>query len=296
MIQSEIDSHVWFHAIDFGDVCSRGRDKPANWSLYATLDYLENLDLTDSACLDLGTMDGLSAFLCHEVGASKVVATNLFDRDTFYIARDLLNYPVEYHGSLHINDYRDTFDEAAFDVLVCAGVIYHVASPLSTLLMCRHHIKNNGWIIVETVVAPGEDHVLHLNAAVDPPHFQEYTTYFVPTVNAVESMLTFAGFEPVSTSVTSNGRRATVLARAVAPSAIPGRTELMAEVHERLTRPGPALFPEVDYAALEAAAGPASTVSYSGHHGRRELNIYDFRARTSLQPTPERLEGLGPVT
>jgi len=135
--------------------------------------------------------------------------------------------------------------------------------------------------------------VLHVNAAIEPPPVNEYTTYFVPTVNAVESMAVLAGFQPVSTSVANNGRRATVLAQAMPPSKIEGRTPLMADAHERLARPGPAIMSELDYVSLEAGTdGTPSTVQYGGHRGRRDLDIRNFESPTPLQPTPQRLAAL----
>jgi 2-polyprenyl-3-methyl-5-hydroxy-6-metoxy-1,4-benzoquinol methylase len=87
MDQAGIDRiERWFHAIDLGaglvtpDRFPSGA--PPNYTLYPVFQFLEGVDIAGHDCLDIGTMDGLVAFMLGLQGA-KVVATDLLEREGF---------------------------------------------------------------------------------------------------------------------------------------------------------------------------------------------------------------------
>jgi ribosomal protein L11 methylase PrmA len=74
MNNSWIAEHKWFHSIDFGDGnISEGRfptGTPPNYTLFGVFEFLKDIDLRGMQCLDIGTMDGITAFTLKRRGAA----------------------------------------------------------------------------------------------------------------------------------------------------------------------------------------------------------------------------------
>lgn len=81
--------------------------------------------------------------------------------------------------------------EGYFDTIFHMGVLYHVRSPLDSLIQIRRTLRRGGELVLETLIIPGEEHL-----ALSPP--QRYAkmnnVYFLPTVNCLTSWLEKAGF------------------------------------------------------------------------------------------------------
>ena len=71
----------WFHALRFDERrTTNGRfpkSRPANYTLFAALEYLRHIDVAGMDCLDLGKLDGLLAFTLASMGAGRVVASDM---------------------------------------------------------------------------------------------------------------------------------------------------------------------------------------------------------------------------
>jgi SAM-dependent methyltransferase len=287
--RTKINELSWFHAINFREASSPGRGgNPPNWSLFGTLSFLGDTALEGARCLDVGAMDGLASFIMKERGAARVVATDLYDRPQFRLARSILGLEtqVEYLPTTHLSQLGARFGRGAFDVVVFAGVLYHVFSPLISLMQCRKLLKTGGLLIVETMCTRREEPILILNPEQIPPPVDEYTTYFVPTRSAVEGMLKLAGFEVLASLDVKGRNRTTVLARASRPSEIPDRSELLCRMHDRLARGADDLLAEeLSYYDLERDQSVPSSITYSGARGARELDVQHYVPLSSLQPT-----------
>ena len=70
--QDELDRYSWFHGIDFGNGLSvKGRipeTQPQNYTLFGIYSFLEHIDLKGCRVVDIGTMDGLMAFILKKRG------------------------------------------------------------------------------------------------------------------------------------------------------------------------------------------------------------------------------------
>lgn len=219
---SWIEKQKWFHAIDFGDrTSSAGRfsaDVPPNYTLYGVFDYLEHIDLAGMTCLDIGTMDGITAFTMKAAGAGSVFAADMEPRPSFLKGRDLLGLDIGYITPCRIDQLPDHFEKASFDLIVNAGILYHIFDPLQSLVDCRAMLKTNGLMILETQYMFDEPRaVMAFNPGEKPrrrsPHAN---TFWRPSKQAVEGMLRLAGFDVLSTR-SINGR-ITLLAQAIRPS------------------------------------------------------------------------------
>ena len=113
-------------------------------------------DLTGKSVLDIGAWDGFFSFEFERRGAKRVLAVDSFTWDEtrawprgfdcFLLAREAFNSNVEYRRI----DAHD-LDPAAigtFDLVFCAGVLYHLRHPLYALEKIRS--VTAGQLILET--------------------------------------------------------------------------------------------------------------------------------------------------
>jgi len=106
-------------------------------------------DLRGKSVLDIGTWDGFFTWEFEKRGA-KVLALDMWDEpalEQFLWVRRLKGSQVPYKR-------MDVFDlspegEGVFDLVFCAGVLYHLRYPLATLEKIRKCCK--GQLILETV-------------------------------------------------------------------------------------------------------------------------------------------------
>ena len=228
----------WFQAIDFGDVVSSGRfptGTPQNRTLFGVMELLMAMDLDGARVLDIGTTDGLIAFALKSLGAGEVVAVDSYDRETFRRGRDELGLDIEYRPNVQIKDLLGLFAPGSFDLIVCAGVIYHMLNPFSAFITCRKLVRNHGWVFVESAIRPGDEPVLMLNSEMSSP-LKEMYTYWVPTPAAMAGMSRLVSMQPRATRLLAQGNgppfRGTVLAQAVNPAEVVEPSEMLARIHE----------------------------------------------------------------
>jgi SAM-dependent methyltransferase len=276
----------WFHSIDLGDgdvTPGRfSRNVPPNYTLFGFFDLVTQIDLSQARCYDLGTMDGLGAFVLKGLGAPHVVACDLGPRPSFRFARQRLGLEVDYVTPAMAQDLPAMVGTDKADFLLMAGVLYHVFDPLTVLLACRQALRREGLLVVETHHLPNESApVMRLNPAdvprprVDLPH-----TYWLPSKSAVHTMLRLAGFEVV-TSITIN-TRLTVLARAKRPREISGREPLLKLVQDRNRNPH---YREAyDFDAMQRDTSEPSPIRYQGPRGDRFLYRSLFEPQVPFQP------------
>jgi tRNA (mo5U34)-methyltransferase len=112
--------------------------------------------------LDVGTFDGLYAFLAEARGASRVVAVD----NEQYLAWVRARWGVTLEGGEGFRaiaalldsavDYRrlDAFELAQlgerFDLILCFGVLHRVENPLGLLRVLRRCLAPGGGLLIET--------------------------------------------------------------------------------------------------------------------------------------------------
>jgi tRNA (mo5U34)-methyltransferase len=103
-------------------------------------------DLTGKTVLDIGAWDGWFSFEFRRRGAKRVLAIDSYawgprpsgyprGLDCFLLAREFHNSMVE-HQILDVHDLSPDAT-ATFDLVFCAGVLYHVRHPLLVLEKIR---------------------------------------------------------------------------------------------------------------------------------------------------------------
>ena len=265
----------WFHAIDFGDFQSCGRQHdniPKNETTYGAFDLLKDIDLEGQDCLDIGTFDGLLAFGLKLKGARNVTAVDSFERETFQLSRELLGLDIEYLPNVQSRNLVESVSGRRFDFIACNGIVYHMLFPLSAFLYNRLIIKRYGLFMVDTQIAAPKfkEPVLMLNTEADRC-LREPSTYFLPNPAAVLGMMKLACFDVLAVRHHKKRSRMTVLGRAVAPSEVRGRTELCQVIHERD-------FSDHEFQLSDVGfdSEPTSEILYRGPEGEKTIDTKKY--------------------
>lgn len=278
-----IDQLKWFHALRFPDGCETpgrfGERWPPNYTVLGVLRLIQHLDLGRARCLDIGTMDGIVAWALAARGAGEVTATDIAPREGFRLAQALLGPAVRYRVPFVVADLPKAAPE--HDLIVYAGVLYHVFDPLPSLVRLRMNLRRGGLLLLETQYLAGEGRArLSFSPAERSGASIHANTFFRPSWPALRGMLEVAGFEVV-VSIATLGRIC-VLARAERPGAIRATTPMVRQVLARY-RDYANYREDVDYAAMDADATEAA-IGYDGPRGDFVLDASAYRAHLPFMP------------
>ena len=292
--QDELDRMSCFHGIDFGNgLRTKGRipqSQPQNFTLFSVFPMLESIDLRDKSVIDIGSASGLLAFILRFLGAKPVVATDVYDDRCFRRGQEILGYKneIEYHPHIDISHIIQRFGESAFDLVAFCGVLYHLLSPLESLLICRQITRRNGLLLLETACDySSQEPVLRFNMGELSNPMDEPTTYYLPTLPALFSMLRTSCFDPLVgyRLINSGGaHRVGVLARAVRPSEVRGKTALQKRHDDHVDKPDHLVFGD-RFFKLEHGGDTPSTIRYTGPEGLdKKIDIRTYRPSVPFQP------------
>ncbi len=276
--QEALESERFFHDMMLGSSRTGSwvypAEMPSNYHMYPLFAYLFDLDLAEAECLDIGTFDGMTAFVLHELGARSIHATCQYNLNRFRLARSILGADnVIYYPETEIEELAGCFDKHQFDVVIASAMLHHLPSPFYAVLLCRQLLKRGGFLVLEAVVTDSDLPTLTLNTELPSPVFG-VPTLWLPSTPALRGMLHLASFEIVSETLLTGGARAretnydrvTFLARAVDPAEVTGSTERTAETLRTLSALGP-----LDLAELKEGKGGRSPVTISRIRRRQDL-------------------------
>jgi|GEM_PF-1738990 len=283
-IEEKIASHNWFHAIDFGNnISSQGRfptSRPQNYTLYGALSYLEHLDISQSRCMDIGTMDGLVAFSIEKQKCAQIIATDIAVRESFLLAKDILGSDIEYTVPMNVNELHHS-NKPEFDLIVYCGILYHLFDPLSSLVALRKSIRNGGYLILETQYIYDERKAILSYSPIDKERGSIHAnTFFRPSYKALVGMLETASFQVISTISTDS--RITILAQAKKPREINASSNMLKNVL-RQYRKYNNYKESIDYNELDRCNIDAN-IQYSGPDGDFYIFNGMFHISNTLQP------------
>jgi tRNA (mo5U34)-methyltransferase len=187
----------WAHTIDLED----GTTTPGFWAVETQADIrraFDDIDFSGKKVLDIGCWDGLWSFEAERRGAALVYATDAPDQrphtehPTVILARAYLNSRIRYYQRLRVERLLElgVFD---FDVVIFAGVYYHLKDPLLALARIRRVMKDGGVLLVE-------------GAVIDSPecfasfHYRDHyagdpSNWWVPTVPCLKQWIECSCFE-----------------------------------------------------------------------------------------------------
>jgi tRNA (mo5U34)-methyltransferase len=190
----------WVHSIDLGN----GQTSPGLWGLNAEiLAAAAGIDFSGKQVLDIGCWDGFYSFHAEEKGAAAVYATDLISArsysefPTFHLAHRLRGSRARYYSNLSVYDLP-LLGKSDFDVVLFAGVYYHLRDPLRAFDSIRTVMKRGGLVLVEGAVTRSEG--CWANFYHDTAFCNDPTNWWVPTVECLEQWIKSSGFRVLSSS------------------------------------------------------------------------------------------------
>lgn len=289
---AKIKGQKSFHDMDLGAVRTGSWVYPAtmppNYHMLPAFEYLANLDLRGATCLDIGTYDGMTAFVLSELQAGEVHGICQYDLERFRLVRAFKSYRnIFYHPKTDIGLLSQMFEPGSLDLIVISAMMHHLTAPLDALLLARSLLKRGGYLVLESIVTDADEApVMKLNTASSDPVFGT-PTLWVPSLSALDGMLSLACFDVVSQTRLEGGKRAretnygrvTYLAHAETPDRLPKASTKTRETHTSVRTIGKLNLDDITDGKQEA-----SSVRYLGPVGDKSFNIWIDRANVPLQP------------
>ena len=215
--QLKTDFTYWYHKIDLGHgIITPGFDYDPLWDNIRKVRRM--IDYKDKTVLDIASFDGLWSFEAERLGSKMVVATDCLYRTfkNFMFCRDILGsqcvpyYNVSpYHLVERLDVFlQENFDkekpyERMFDIVQHLGLLYHLRDPLLSISQARSCIKTGGNLLIETNVIMDTDESFMLYNGIPFTHrvSDNYSVWWIPTVNCMKEMLLASLFEPDESSI-----------------------------------------------------------------------------------------------
>jgi len=210
-MKEKMAGYRYYQTIDLGNgVQTPGL--PIDPKQELVLDAIRSLDLRGRRAVDLGCANGLFALEIERQGATEVLAVdntkNNIDslREVILPALDSEIRPVH----LNVMDF-DSLVHGMFDLVVFAGLLYHLRYPFSALRIIRDSIVDGGDLILETGIVEdfNFNSLLHCPAPRESPQRsrgRNACSFF--NEKGLEDALAYFGFRILTKSVpTSRSRR-----------------------------------------------------------------------------------------
>jgi tRNA (mo5U34)-methyltransferase len=189
-----------------------GVELDTEWLSYQKWNRLKDkiAPLKGRRILDIGSSCGY--YLLRMVADQPALLIGLEPYQTFYfqfcLLQKLLNVPRCYTIPAKFEELPLMAN--CFDTLFHMGVLYHVRSPLDTLIQMRRTLRRGGELVLETLVIPGEETV---SLTPVDRYAKMNNVFFLPTVSCLANWLERAGFTNVRcidvTRTTSQEQRKT---------------------------------------------------------------------------------------
>jgi len=148
-LEDELKQHDFYHIIELPNGLKTPGRAHFKYMWDIVIESLEKIDFRGKRVLDVGCRDGLFSFFAEERGAAEVIAIdNLISTgavDVVIPARKSKVKMVE----MNVNDLQqDTF--GTFDVIIFAGVLYHLRYPFWVMKSLQSCLKPGGILVIET--------------------------------------------------------------------------------------------------------------------------------------------------
>lgn len=145
------------------------------------------------SCLDAGCMEGLvSVLLAKRGGGVTAYDSHIHCADKIGALKRA--HGVEFDARLG-EPLAHWKTERPQDFINLSGLLYHVVSPLDTLIHFRSQLKNNGLMLVSTNVIVERGHYAQFNAAGRMQ--MEPNTFWYPTIDLLDYWLRLLALRPI---------------------------------------------------------------------------------------------------
>ena len=158
---------------------------------------LRTLDLKGKRVLDIGCRDGLFSLEAERLGAVEVIGIdNDLSKGSTELLLPYLKSKVRMQGMNLYDLTPATFGK--FDVIVFAGVLYHLRYPVHALKLIKDLLNDGGTLLLETAILPAWERyqMLYCPTEADSPYEPTSVTFF--NGNGMRSTLSSLGYELLS--------------------------------------------------------------------------------------------------
>ena len=206
-MKNDKDLSKWYYSIELQKgTFTKGNHFP---NVVLTRKILENIEVKNKCCLDIGSMEGLIPTLLKRRGARQVFA---YDRRTDLSAKINLvkkAYDVDFHliTGIGLNKLPTELKKKKyfpFDIIVFSGVLYHMFDPLGGLATVRGLLRNGGILLLETGALINNAMAMYFNAE---GRFYPRTNYFMISLDALDYMLRFLRLKPLDVIYFKQGKK-----------------------------------------------------------------------------------------
>ena len=195
-IRAEVNRLHWAHSIDLGG----GIVTPGAWGTHNPQLHqaIQDVDFRGKKVLDIGCWDGLFSFEAERCGASEVYATDLIsqralrDQPTFALAHRVLNSKVKYFPNTSVFDV-ESLGVDDFDVVIYAGVYYHLKDPLRSFTTLRRVMKDNALMIVEGEIVKSKKCLATFHYR--EPYAKDPSNWWLPSPSCLRQWVECSFFE-----------------------------------------------------------------------------------------------------
>jgi 2-polyprenyl-3-methyl-5-hydroxy-6-metoxy-1,4-benzoquinol methylase len=202
---SAIRHFEWYYRVELRPgVFTGGRRRG---TLAMVRHQLAKMGVRGRRCLDLGTQEGAVATVLARAGATRVVAYDRLDlSDRISLVKQSQGVEFDYQHSCPLDDLPSRLldgGQRPFDVVVFAGVLYHMIDPLGGLAQARSFVREGGLLLLETSAVVDTQPLLHFNAA---GHIYPGSNYFQPTLGALDYFLRMLRLQVIDCHYEKGGR------------------------------------------------------------------------------------------
>jgi SAM-dependent methyltransferase len=198
--QARLAQYKFYHTIQVTEsLCTAGAPEH-QISQQPVLAEIKKLDLAGKKVLDVGCRDGLYSFLAEQRGAEQIIG---IDHDLSLGAVELLIPYMKSKVRMHQMNLLDLKPETfgQFDVIIFAGVLYHLRYPFWSLKLLRDVMRPGGMLVLETAVFYGQDKfpMLYCPTGNNSPYEATSCTFF--NRQGLTETLQSLGWKVLSSSV-----------------------------------------------------------------------------------------------
>lgn len=194
--REDIEAMDWYYKIELKPgAFTNGR---VRGTASMTRDVIRNINLKGARCLDLGAQECLLTTMLARQGASYVAAydrLNLTDRINLIKAAYAVDF--DYYHSLQLNELPARLKaegKGPFDVVIFAGVLYHMMDPIAGLATARSFVREGGLMVVESSVLATSEYTAAINAK---GRLYSGSNYFQLSLSSLEYFMRMLRLRPI---------------------------------------------------------------------------------------------------
>ena len=164
------------------------------------------IDYAGKSVLDLGSLDGMWAFEAEELGASTVIASDVYQMagaemfERFCFAKTCRSSKAAMIPNADIHDLPNRMRsvmrawgvQKGFDIIQCLGLLYHIQNPLLGLQQMRRCCAPGAVVLIETACTEETQSALRFNF--NKGFYNDEVTYWIPSQSCLMDMLALSGF------------------------------------------------------------------------------------------------------